>query len=65
MELKISPREKEVLLLVADGKTATEIGLKLKISVFTARNHIRLIRAKLGAKSASHAVGIAKDEKLI
>ena len=40
MEPRISPREKEVLTLMCDGKSAQEIADILGVSVHTVRTHI-------------------------
>jgi len=44
----LGPREKEVLKLLALGKTASEIGDMLSISVATAETHRKNIKKKLG-----------------
>ena len=45
---RLSPREEEVLRLVAQGKTSREVGLLLEISPRTVDNHRRNIMEKLG-----------------
>ncbi|MET3858997.1 MULTISPECIES: LuxR C-terminal-related transcriptional regulator [unclassified Rhizobium] len=40
MEYHLSPREREVLTLMCDGKSAQEIADILGISVYTVRTHI-------------------------
>jgi len=52
----LSPREKEVLQLVADGLTNIEIAEKLIISVQTVKNHISSILYKLDAVNRTNAV---------
>ncbi|WP_394279790.1 LuxR C-terminal-related transcriptional regulator [Microbacterium sp.] len=47
----LSAREKEVAVLVLDGKTYAEIGEKIFISPRTAEHHIARIRRRLGATS--------------
>jgi len=44
----LSPREREVLRLIADGKTASDVGRVLGISVHTVRRHVSNLTAKLG-----------------
>ena len=67
---EISQREKEVLVLVAQGLTNREIADKLVISENTARNHVSRILDKLGFSRRSQAAsfaaqhGLLTDEKL-
>ena len=53
--LSLSPREKEVLSLVAQGLSNREIGLALYISPVTVKVHVRHIFDKLGVKSRAAA----------
>lgn len=57
--LPLSQREKEVLRLLAAGKTAKNIAETLYISSATVRNHIQHILSKLGAHSRLEALAIA------
>lgn len=57
----LTPREKEVLHLVAQGLDNGEIGVRLDISEKTVRNHVSGILGKLGLKSRSRAVAAARD----
>jgi len=50
---KLSDREKEVLMLVAQGLTNKEIADRLVISEYTARNHVSSILGKLGLSRRS------------
>jgi DNA-binding NarL/FixJ family response regulator len=52
----LTPRESEVLQLLADGLGNKEIALKLNISEHTIKFHIRSILGKLGAASRTEAV---------
>ena len=51
----LSPREKQVLTLVAQGCTNKDIALRLKIRPITARNHVVHILDKLGLSSRTEA----------
>jgi len=55
----LSEREKEVLLLIAQGCTNKEIAAKLVVSPFTARNHVIRILDKLGLSRRSEAAAQA------
>ena len=48
---QLSPREQEILPLVAQGKDNREIGKILFISEKTAKNYVTSIRKKLGLKN--------------
>jgi DNA-binding NarL/FixJ family response regulator len=53
---ELTPREEEVLGLVAQGKTNQEIASSLSISRATAKVHVRHIIAKLGVSDRTQAV---------
>jgi len=55
----LSTREIEVLTLLAEGLSTKSLAQKLKISHFTARNHIQNILVKLGLHSKAQAVSYA------
>ncbi len=60
----LSARELEVLKLIAAGHSNEEIAAKLIISVKTAKRHISNIYGKLGVKSRTQAVALARELKL-
>jgi LuxR family transcriptional regulator, maltose regulon positive regulatory protein len=61
----LSARELEVLQLIAVGHSNEEIASKLVISVKTAKRHISNIYGKLGVKSRTQAVAVARELKLV
>jgi DNA-binding NarL/FixJ family response regulator len=61
----LTPREREVLGLLAQGSSTSEIGRKLTISLNTARNHIQNILEKLGVHTRLEAVIYAIDHNLV
>jgi DNA-binding CsgD family transcriptional regulator len=58
----ISDREKQVLALMAQGKTGQEIAGRLGISARTVEAHTRSITKKLHAANKTHAVAIGFRE---
>jgi DNA-binding CsgD family transcriptional regulator len=55
----LSPREAEVLRLLATGKTSKQIAAELTTSVHTVNNQIASIYAKIGASGKAEAVAFA------
>ncbi|SFO13966.1 regulatory protein, luxR family [Geodermatophilus obscurus] len=60
-----TPRETEVLALLARGRTNRQIGSELFISEKTASVHVSNILAKLGAGSRTEAVAVAASRGLL
>ena len=58
----LTPREQEVLELLAEGNSNREIAAKLFIAPKTASVHVSNILAKLGASSRTEAAAIAHRE---
>ena len=61
----LSPREREILHLLADGLADKEIAAALGISRHTASNHVTAIRRKLGVPSRTAAAAIARRNTLL
>jgi DNA-binding CsgD family transcriptional regulator len=57
----LTPREREVLELVAEGKTNTEIAVLLWISPGTVRKHLENIFEKMGVHTRTAAVAAARE----
>ncbi len=58
--MTLSPKEIEVLTLVAMGYSDKQIGVDLKIAYGTVRNHIDRAVLKLNAQNRTHAAMIYK-----
>lgn len=58
MPKPLSKRETEVLALLADGLTETEIASQLRLSYDTVKSHSKRVRVKLEAKNQTHSVAI-------
>ena len=61
----ISPREKEVIQLIADGNTTHEIAEKLYLSKYTVESHRKNILLKLDLKNSAALVKYAIHKGLI
>lgn len=61
----LTKRETEILQLISEGKTYTQISEELFISKETAKTHIKNIYSKLQVKSKSEAIAKANMDKLI
>jgi DNA-binding NarL/FixJ family response regulator len=61
----LSPREKDVLQMIAKGLTNKEIARVLSISQFTVRNHINHLLEKLEATDRTEAVSVAMQQGVI
>lgn len=55
----LSERERQVLGLMVDGLSRSEIGTELSISLNTVRTHVKSILAKLGVHASLEAVSLA------
>ena len=61
----LTPREIDVLRLVAVGNANKEIGALLSLTEVTVKSHVKNILAKLGANDRTHAVTIALKRGII
>jgi len=61
----VSPREKEVLGLIAYELTAKEIASKLFISTHTVISHRKKLLEKLGAKNTAGMIRVAFETGLM
>jgi DNA-binding NarL/FixJ family response regulator len=62
---KLTPRELEVLTLIAAGLTNAEIGGKLGVAVGTVKTHVNALLTKIGARDRVQATIIAYDHGLV
>ncbi|MEP6695652.1 MAG: AAA family ATPase [Pseudonocardiales bacterium] len=62
---QLTPREHEVLLLVAQGRSNSDIARHLYISAKTVSVHVSNIMAKLGAASRTEAAALARRRGLL
>ena len=60
-----TPREREVLTLLAAGATDEQIAEMLELSPATVQTHVRNAKAKLGARTRAQAVAMALQHGMI
>jgi DNA-binding NarL/FixJ family response regulator len=65
VEERLTPREIEVLRMMADGSSNKEIGTELHISSNTAKFHVAQVLAKLGVSSRAEAVRVGIRRGLV
>ena len=63
--LGITPRELEILQLIAAGLSNKEIGERVFVSENTVKTHSRRVFDKLGARRRTQAVQLGKEFRLI
>jgi ATP/maltotriose-dependent transcriptional regulator MalT len=61
----LTPREREVLRLMAGGVSSRDIASTLGISYTTVRTHIRSLGSKLGVHSKLQAIVKARELALV
>lgn len=61
----LTPREKEILELIAEGYTNPQIAEKIFLSPFTVDSHRKNLLAKLGVKNTASLIKLAVEKKLI
>lgn len=58
---ELSPRQSEIIAMIAEGLSNDEIAAKLFISENTAKQHIGDVYVRLGARNRAHAVHLAHE----
>jgi len=62
---ELTPRELEVLVLIARGRSNREIATELVLSEATVKTHVKRVLAKLAVRDRVHAVVLAYESGLI
>ncbi|MGR9355087.1 response regulator transcription factor [Rhizobium leguminosarum] len=65
MEPRITPREKEVLTLMCEGKSAQEIAIILGCSVYTVRTHIGRLKDEFNVYKDTALIAAAFRNRII
>jgi DNA-binding NarL/FixJ family response regulator len=61
----LTEREREILVLIARGRSNTEIAQELSVSPSTVKNHVTSLFAKIGVRDRAQAVIVAYEAALI
>ena len=61
----ITPRQREILQLYADGHSTASVSTRLGLSTETVRTHGKAVLSRLGAHDRAHAVAIGLRSSLI
>jgi two-component system, NarL family, nitrate/nitrite response regulator NarL len=64
-EGELSPREKQVLILIAHGLRTKEIAVRLALSERTVENHRQNLRTKLGIRDVAGLIRYAAERGLV
>ncbi|RUR43339.1 response regulator transcription factor [Vreelandella populi] len=63
--MNLTPRQSQIVLLLAQGHTADQCAEALHRSVATVQRHILLARDRMQARNTTHLVALAIAQKLI
>jgi PAS domain S-box-containing protein len=62
---RLTPRQTEILRLLAHGRSTRQIADELHLSIETVRNHVRHMLRAMGVHSRLEAVALARHEHLV
>ena len=62
---ELSPRERDVLILLAEGKSNTQIAEQLVVSVAAVKFHVSSILSKFGVANRTEAAAFARERGLL
>ncbi len=61
LAVNLTPRERDVLLGITEGKSNKEIARDLDIQEVTVKLHVKTLSRKLGARNRTHAAMLGRD----
>ena len=64
-DINLTPRERDVLQGITEGKSNKEIARDLDIQEVTVKLHVKTLSRKLGARNRTHAAMLGRDQGLM
>ena len=61
----LTPREREILQMLAGGSTGEQIARQLELSPETVQKHVHTAKRKVGAHTRAHLIALALARGLI
>lgn len=62
---EITPREREIMRLLVNGKTNQQIAEELSISIYTVQTHRKNIKSKLQVEGVADLIAIVNHYRLV
>jgi DNA-binding NarL/FixJ family response regulator len=62
---EITPREREIMRLLINGKTNQQIAEELSISIYTVQTHRKNIKAKLHVEGVADLIAVVNHYRLV
>jgi DNA-binding NarL/FixJ family response regulator len=62
---RLTARERQILNLVAEGRTNEEIAARLSVSFGTVKKHLDNVYAKLGVHTRTAAAAFVRERRLV
>jgi DNA-binding NarL/FixJ family response regulator len=64
-QTSLTPRERQILLLLEEGRSGADVARDLGVAANTVAQHLAATRRKLGVRTSANAVRAARDHGLL